>query len=189
MRTSPQKAPKRCLHEDFLQVVCFLKACFEKTCPKADRTQAPAQATTTGRKHPPKKTTTGRERGPRQAPRSPERPQKTPGSRREPKEPQKAPRPRLLDASTPSNGRQLGANTRQKPQLLDTSANHNDQDAPGCRKKPQESLAGTCQEAPGAPENPQEALGSPHENQPPESPQKVPPRRLPTRGMLPQCLH
>ena len=92
MRTSPQKAPKKCLHEDFLQEVCFLKACFEKTCPKADRTQAPAQAMTTGRKHPPKKTTTGRERGPRQAPRSPVRPQKIPGSRREPKEPQKAPR-------------------------------------------------------------------------------------------------
>jgi hypothetical protein len=71
------------------------------------------------------------------------------------------PRPRLLDASTPSNGRQLGASTRQKPQLLDTSANHNDQDAPGCRKKPQESLTGTCQEAPGGPRKPPGGLRKP----------------------------
>ena len=105
-----------------------------------------------------------------------------------PKEPQKAPGPRLLDASTPSNRRQLGASTRQKPPLLDTSANHNDQDAPGCRKKPQETLTRTRREpprklqeasgvprtqagpkrmpqAPGSPRKPQEAPKDPRKPQ------------------------
>ena len=70
------------LHKASLQEACLHEACPHNARQKDDRTRAPAQATTTGRKHPPKR-------------------------------------------------RQLDASTRQKPQLLDTSANHNDQDAPG----------------------------------------------------------
>ena len=75
------------LHEACLQEACLHEACLQEARQQDDRTRAPAQATTTGRKHPPK-------------------------------------------------GRQLGAGTRQKPRLLDTGANHNDQEAPGGPKKP-----------------------------------------------------
>ena len=90
MRTSPQKAPKKCLHEDFLQEVCFLKACFEKTCQKP-----------TGRKRPPrprlldasthqKKRQLDASAGPgkpQEAPRGPRKPQEAEWDPRNPRRP------------------------------------------------------------------------------------------------------
>ena len=110
------------LHEASLQEACLHEACPHNARQKDDRTRAPAQATTAGRKHPP-------------------------------------------------NGRQLGASTRQKPQLLDTSANHNDQTTPGCRKKHHETLrepARNPKKPQEAPRNPKNPIG--HKRRPRQAP-------------------
>ena len=134
------------LHKASLQEACLHEACPHNARQKDDRTRAPAQATTAGRKHPPKR-------------------------------------------------RQLDASTRQKPQLLDTSANHNDQTTPGCRKKHHETLREPArnpkkpQEAPRNPKNPighkrrpRQAPRSPKRPQgTPECPKKPASTKFPSR--------
>ena len=125
MRPRPKKTPKTASTKTPSRRHASTRPASRKPVQKP--TGHPAQATTTGRKHPPKR-------------------------------------------------RQLDASTRQKPQLLDTSANYNDQTTPGCRKKHHETLrepARKPQETPRSPTKPQEP-NRPQEEAPasPRSPKR-----------------
>ena len=122
MRPRPKKTPKTASTKTPSRRHASTRPASRKPVQKPTGHERPAQATTTGRKHPPKR-------------------------------------------------RQLDASTRQKPQLLDTSANHNDQTTPGCRKKHHETLrepARNPKKPQEAPRNPKNPIG--HKRRPRQAP-------------------
>ena len=163
--------------------------------------ERPAQATTTGRKHPQKKNdnwTRARApaspKKPREAPENPRKPKGTQGTPEGPKKPastkrlsrrhvstrhasQKLPTGQLNTSARPGHDywtqappkRATTGRTRpSKTTIMYTSTNHNDQDAPGCPKKPQETLrepARTPQETTRGPRKPQEVPRTQASNQ------------------------